>query len=217
MHMCINVYICKVTLHNHTPLLTMKRVFNLFLFIIPFFSFSQKIELEKYGILLQTNLLKIDREYADSVFNTLEIKIALIKLLPHCNDEGKCYPESIINDDFNWNTHISESDFGVLYFRRVNYQYIDSTSLTEIDPSDYAFFLTKLLEGPRKLEDNEVINMCYIPRHAVLFINSLDEIIAIQEICFECGHTKVAISTTDMRHQSSSAFVQMFRKYKLKA
>jgi hypothetical protein len=149
------------------------------------------------------------------VLNEPGVKIILTKLLPDCPLPENCYNESIIVDDYNWNIPPSDSSFGTLYFKRINKQFLDSTSFRIADSSDYSFFLNELLEGARERDEKEIIDICYNPRHAILFVNNKDEIIAVHEICFECNHTKVAIRTSEMRHNSSSSFKEMFRKYQL--
>lgn len=193
----------------------MKKTLFLILIICPFVSFAQQIVFDRLNLSINSNLDKADKEYVDSVFNQSAFSISLVKLLPRCKNSGNCYNESLIKEDYNWNTPVSDSTFGDQYFKGVFYQYIDSSSIVEIDTSDYSFFLKELVNGKRKTYKNEIVDMCYNPRHAVLYLNNNGEIIAVHEICFECGHTKSALFTTEMRHNSSSSFRKMFIKYGL--
>lgn len=193
----------------------MKQSLLISLLILPLIGLSQAIVVNKYDLTVHSSLDKNDREYSDSLFNSSDFEIFLVKLLPDCDENNNCYAESIIIDDYNWKTPVSDSTFGQFYFQKVNYQLIDSASIIPVDSNDYRFFLSELLEGPRKRDKNEIIDVCYNPRHAVLFKDEQDKIIAVHEICFECGHTKVAMFTSEIRHNSSFPFLKLFRKYQL--
>ena len=64
----------------------------------------------------------------------------------------------------------------------------------EIDSTDYLTVIESAL-GKRK---SDIVTMCYIPRHAVVFMDSIDNILGIYEICFECGNGKIAFNYVEL-------------------
>ena len=176
--------------------------------------FSQQIKLKHLNDSTETTFYGNELKYIDSVFSNINPKIYLVKLKPYCPD-GDCFEESIIEYEFDFKKSKSDSIFAAEYFKGINKSLIDSTSIIEVNHEDYEFLLKKLLSGPKKLDENEVINICYNPRHAVIFKDEQGKIVAIHEVCFECGNTKVAIYTSKMHHSSSSEFKKIFEKYGL--
>jgi hypothetical protein len=63
--------------------------------------------------------------------------------------------------------------------------------------------------------ENEIIAMCYNPRHAVLFYNTEGKISGIYEICFECNNVKIGIMGTIMFPKSSTYLKSLFSKSEL--
>lgn len=192
----------------------MKNITVIILILSANICFSQQIKLKYINDSIETTFYGNELKYIDSVFSNINPKIYLVKLKPYCHD-GDCYEESIIQSEFDFKKSKSDSIFAAEYFKGINKSLIDSSSITEVRKEDYAFLLKELLSGPKKLEENVVVNICYNPRHAIIFKDEQDKIVAIHEICFECGNTKVAIYTSEMHHSSISAFKQIFQKYGL--
>ncbi len=190
---------------------TMKKIL-LIAILLPMLGKAQEISVDRYKLKFNTTFHGSELKYIDSLFNTSQITILITKLLPVYEGES-CYEESIIIEEFDWEKSKQDSIFAGEYFTGVRYWLIDSLSVTQIDSVDYQFFLQEILEGPRKLNENELIDLCYNPRHAVIFKDENNNIIAIQEICFECHHTKVAIYTSAIHHNTSFPFKALFKKY----
>jgi hypothetical protein len=192
----------------------MKNINLIILMLSANICFSQQIKLAHYNESIETAFYGNEFNYVDSVFKNIKLEIFLAKLKPLCED-GHCYEESIIETETNWEKSKKDSIFAAEYFTGINERLIDSSSLVKVKKKDYEILLTELLSGPKKMAKNEVVNICYNPRHAILFKDKLGKIIAIHEICFECGNTKVAIYTSEMHHSSISVFKEIFKKYGL--
>jgi hypothetical protein len=195
-------------------LYAMKNITLIILVLSANICFSQQIKLTHITKSIETTYYGNEFKFVDSVFKEIKPAIFLVKLKPHCENVD-CYEESIIETEFNWGKSKPDSIFAAEYFKGINKSLIDSTSIIEVNHEDYEFLLKKLLSGPKKLDENEVINICYNPRHAVIFKDEQGKIVAIHEVCFECGNTKVAIYTSKMHHSSSSEFKKIFEKYGL--
>lgn len=193
----------------------MKNILLAYLVLFAFSSaFAQKIELDNYNLSIETTFHGNELKYIDSIFANSNITVSIVRLLPEF-DGRNFYPESIILDKPDRERSSKDSLFLADYFIGVDDRLIDTTSLVLLDSIDMKLCLQELLQGPKELSDEEVITACYNPRHAVLFKDDSGEIIAIQEICFECGNTKVGIYTSEMRYNSTGAFRKLFEKYDL--
>jgi hypothetical protein len=192
----------------------MKKITAIILMLSVSICFSQQIKLMHFNKSIETTFYGHELKYVDSIFNNIIPTIYLVKLKPYCY-EGDCSEESIIETEFNWKKSESDSIFAAEYFKGINKSLIDSTSTCEVSNEDYEFLLSELLSGPKKLEKNVVVEICYNPRHAVIFKDEQSKIVAIQEVCFECGNTKVAIYTSEMRFSNSFLFKGLFEKYDL--
>lgn len=79
-----------------------------------------------------------------------------------------------------------------------------------LDSTEIKLALREMFSGI----ENDIIDMCYVPRHAVLFYSSDGEISGIYEVCFECSNVKVGIVGTTMFNKSSPYLRELFEKYK---
>lgn len=189
--------------------------FSLLFLFLPKFAFNQIISLEKYNLNVETHFKGKERNYVDSLFHDTTTTIIIIKLLPDCDEKGNCYPESIIRENFNREQQLADSvDVFDSYFAGVKKYLIDFSSAVKVDSADYPFFLLQLLH-PEISTDNQASLICYEPRHAVLFLNAKKEIVAVHEICFECGKTIVSIYANRLHDQTAKPFKSVFQKYGL--
>ncbi len=183
------------------------------IFLVPLFAHSQEvIHVEQYDLDVSTGYRGSELAYIDSLFEASGFTIFLARLLPLCEGED-CFEQSIIREEQDTKRLPADSLFTATYFTGVSWQLVDTSQLIAVDPADYPFLLTQLLAGPRELASDEVVTACYNPRHAILFQNAQGRIIAIQEICFECGHTKVGIYTTQLRYNTAALFWELFARY----
>ncbi len=79
-----------------------------------------------------------------------------------------------------------------------------------LDSTELRLALTEMFNGA----ENTYIDLCYAPRHAVLFYNPQGEISGIYEICFRCDNVLFGITGVDMVSKSSPYIQSLFTKYK---
>ena len=143
---------------------------------------------------------KIDLAWADTVINKIQ-KICLVQLRPLCDDGKKrktipskpkrgtkgCYTETVIKHDLKF---IPELDSIFMTEVVVGFDKYRMYKWQEIDTADYKTTIESAL-GKR---ESSIITMCYEPRHALVFLDSMENILGIYEICFECGNSKIAFN-----------------------
>lgn len=172
-----------------------------------------------------TEDIDYDLEWADSIIPKIN-KISVTQLSPLCENKKRkrpvpnhkfsktdCYMESIIileqtivrKDDTTYhapNKTIVGFEMDKFYRER------------EIDTVDYNAIILATL-GKR---ESYSINMCYNPRHAVVFYDKDNRIIGLYEICFECGNATLGFLEEDlfsMQSDDYSILKELFVKYKL--
>jgi hypothetical protein len=123
--------------------------------------------------------------------------------------KNNSYEESIIweGDPYPFPQHVDSFIFEY-EFRGVDNEFIGSEVFldsTEIKPA-----LREMFNGV----ENDIIEMCYMPRHAILFYSSDGKISGIYEICFQCSKVKVGIVGTAMFNKSSPYLRDLVEKYK---
>lgn len=79
-----------------------------------------------------------------------------------------------------------------------------------LDSSETKLILCEMFNG----EKNDYMDLCYAPRHAVLFYNRFGEVTGIYEICFDCGNVKLGTVGVDLISKSSPYIQSLFTKYK---
>ena len=123
--------------------------------------------------------------------------------------KNNSYEESIIfeGDPYPFPNHIDSFIFEYEY-RGVDKEFIKSEVF--LDSTEIKLALREMFNG----EENDIMNMCYMPRHAVLFYSSKGEITGIYEICFQCSNVKVGIVGTAMFNKSSPYLRELVEKYK---
>lgn len=78
-----------------------------------------------------------------------------------------------------------------------------------LDSTETNIALEELFDG----EKPELVDMCYIPRHAILFYDKNDKLTGITEICFECGKVKFGIVGVRLFSKYLPEIKQLFDKY----
>jgi hypothetical protein len=94
-------------------------------------------------------------------------------------------------------------------FYRVDYEFTENEVF--LDSIETKLALKEMFNG----EDSDIVNMCYIPRHAVIFYDSNGKSIGIYEICFECSNVKIGIVGTKMFSRNSPYIESLFAKYEM--
>ena len=109
---------------------------------------------------------------------------------------GKYYPFKHID------SMIFESEFD-----GIDREFIKSEMF--LDSAEIKFALNEMFNGV----ENNIIDMCYSPRHAVLFYNAAGKVSGIYEICFECSNVKVGIVGIIMFPKNSPYLRELFEKH----
>jgi hypothetical protein len=119
------------------------------------------------------------------------------------------YEESIIIEGDPYPLKHFDSIVFEYKYRGVDKEFITSEHF--LDSSEIRLALSEMFNG----SENEIIAMCYNPRHAVLFYNTEGKISGIYEICFECNNVKIGIMGTIMFPKSSTYLKSLFSKSEL--
>ena len=172
---------------------------QLMIYLLPFLTFGQvndtvlpQIEFEDYPVDFENKTVKFNLEWADTIIKKTH-QIYLVQLRPLCEDGKKrktispnskrkkidCYHESVIQIAHTKNPW-KEYVFGFDQSRMYKWK--------ELDSADYCLTINAALGKREALE----INACYDPRHAIVFKDSMDQIIGMNEICFSCAKSQIA-------------------------
>lgn len=189
------------------------KIIPLLLFLIPAYSFCQTITVKQFDLTINTNYEGVELAQIDSLINSDSISISLASLKPVCKGGGPCYEESIIIRRKRSAEMRDSSTWGQSYFSGVRMNLIDSTVPLNIE--DYPRILRVVLGGDVELEPNQSITYCYNPRHAILISNSKDKIIAVYEICFECGNSQIGLIKSELIYGRTGVGAQLFKTYDL--
>ena len=129
---------------------------------------------------------KIDVSWATPIIEKINT-ISFVELIPVCNNEKNdldCYEETVII-----HTVIMTLEDSIKNIKKtLEFDQDRMINWTEIDNSDY----TNVIEATFGKRESSMVNMCYNPRHAIIFRDTSDTIFAIYEICFECSKSKIA-------------------------
>ena len=170
-------------------------------FLLPFFTFGQvndtvlpQIEFEDYPVDVESKTVKFNLEWADTIIKKTH-QIYLVQLRPLCDDGKKrktispnskrkkidCYHSSVIqiaNTKNPW----KDSVFGFDRSRMYKWK--------KLKAADY--FQTINVALGKRISENSIVQVCYEPRHAIVFLDSMNQIIGIHEICFMCAKSQIA-------------------------
>lgn len=194
---------------------SMKHLLILLLSLLTFHqSLAQEthvINVEQLNRSFTSYLIPEERAVIDSILNQSEFTISLVSLKPVCEAPDQCYEESIILEDLDLS--FSDSIFWVGHVERFRMDLFDS--IVPLEVKDYGDVMRVILMGikPWEGEGDQIINMCYNPRHAIVIIDSAENVCGVYEICFECGKTKVAFSRIETVEGISSSIYGIFKKY----
>ncbi len=176
-------------------LLAVMKNLILFLFIIPQVSFCQTDTLlvpppVDFPFVQEVSPV-INIQWADSIINNIKY-ISLVQLRPSCPDRKKrktipanskkrkydCYMESTIITNRKKVPKVDSIFMTDVVLGFEEYRFYKKTPL---DTSEYEDVI-KATFGKR---ESNILTMCYIPRHAILFMDSMSNLLGIYEVCFE--------------------------------
>jgi len=191
---------------------------------------NAQIIVEKYDLSIETNLSNDLQEIYGNFLNNSASKVSIVQLKKQYYDSNyynflrnkRCYQsrkkwlknnsiyqESIIVESTieNQKSHAYEIFQG--RFKRVDMEFTKNEVF--LDSVETKLALKEIFNG----EDSDIVNMCYIPRHAIIFYNSDGNAIGIYEICFECSNVKIGIVGTKMFSRKSPYIKSLFNKYEI--
>ncbi|WP_159038484.1 hypothetical protein [Brumimicrobium mesophilum] len=123
--------------------------------------------------------------------------------------KNSIHRESIIIDGRIENKSSSAYKIFQSRFYRVDIEFIQNEVF--LDSTETKIAMKEMFNG----DDSDIVNMCYIPRHAVIFYNPNGKAIGVYEICFECSNVKIGIVGTKMFSRNSPYIRSLFSKYKI--
>jgi hypothetical protein len=171
--------------------------------LLPFLTFGQandtvlpQIEFEDYPVDFENKTVKFNLEWADTIIKKTH-QIYMVQLRPLCDDGKKrktipphsnsgkegCYTETVIRTARS--NYWYDTVIGFDRSRMYKWKALDSAD---------CFSAINAALGKR---ESDVVNACYDPRHALVFMDSMDQIIGINEICFSCGKSRIAFRNVE--------------------
>jgi hypothetical protein len=117
------------------------------------------------------------------------------------------YEQSIIRERYASNLEHVDSVIFTRKFLGVDSEFIGAEHF--LDSTETKMALKEMFNG----KERSIVDMCYIPRHAILFYNANDDIVGIYEICFECKNVKIGIIGTKKFSKYSPFIKSLFLKY----
>lgn len=175
---------------------------------------AQSIYLDQLDKEFKSYLPKSEQLFIDSVLNHEAFTISLVSLKPQCDSPNDCYESTVILDDYNWDTPVEDPSFGDLFVERIMTERFDS--IVPLDSADYEPVVSNVLFG-ESLEDAILVrDICYNPRHAIIFQNKEEKILGVYEVCFECRKSKIGFHRTEYIEGDSTIISDLFIRYGLK-
>lgn len=191
-------------------------------------SVSAQIKVDQFDLTIDTELSDTLQGIYQKFLNEEVEKISIIKL-KKCYSRGEHYHflknKKWYQSEKKWikeNSHeesiIFEGDpYPFVDFESMVFEYeyrgVDKEFIGKevfIDSTETKLALTEMFNGAT----SDVLTMCYMPRHAVLFYNSEGRISGIYEICFQCGNVKYGIVGTDLTSKPSPYLRELFETHK---
>jgi hypothetical protein len=187
-----------------------------------------QIRVDNYNLLIESELSDtLQSVYQDFLNNKVD-KISIVRLNEKYNDAE--YYHFLKNKKFyqsrkKWlKEHSSEESiiiegdpYPLRNFDSIVFEYpykgVDKEIIKSeyfLDSTEIKLALNEMFNGTK----NDIINWCYIPRHAVLFYDNKGKISGVYEICFECSNVKIGIVGTVMFAKPSPYLNSLFTKYK---
>ena len=193
-----------------------------FFCLLPFLTFGQvndtvlpQIEFEDYPLDFENKTVKFNLEWADTIIKKTH-QIYLVQLRPSCDDGKKrktippnskrkkidCYPSSVIQIVYTKNPW-KDSVFGFDRSRMFKWK--------KLKAADY--FQTINVALGKRVSENSIVQVCYEPRHAIVFLDSMNQIIGIHEICFMCAKSQIAFRDVEYVNLFTDDFLYLKRLF----
>ena len=200
----------------------------IFLLIIVSLPINAQIKIDNFDLTIDTKLSDTLQNIYETFLNNDVEKISIVELKKKYDPfdyyqflknkkfyqsrkkwiKNNSYEESIIVEG----TRYEMVHFDSIVFEnkiiKIDKEFIQSEVI--LDSIETRMALKEMFNGSK----NEIINLCYIPRHAVIFYNAKGKITGIYEICFECSNVRIGIVGTVMFARNTPYIKTLFEKYK---
>lgn len=189
---------------------------------------AQQIKVDQFDLTIETELSDTMQGIFQQFLNEEVEKVSIIKLKKrysrgahyHFLKHKKWYESEkkwIIANSHEESIILEGDPYPFIDFESMTFEYeyrgVDKEFIGKevfIDSTETKLALTEMFNGA----SSDLMSMCYMPRHAVLFYNAEGEISGIYEICFQCGNVKTGIVGTDLTSKPSPYLGELFATYK---
>ena len=183
----------------------------LFVLVGTGFALSQSVHIDQLNKDFTSYLHPVLLASADSILNASEFTISLSSLKKQCDSPNSCYEVSIIEEAHDLSDSLLWNPLVCL----IRTDLFDS--IVPLRNADSDVVLEQILMGsPPDHDENQLIHICYNPRHAILIKDAAGKIIVVYEVCFECEKSKVAFSRLEWLDGIPSVISEIFWRYGLK-
>lgn len=206
---------------------TIKNILLFLLLTVTLHSNAQ-IRVEKYDLTIASKLSDTLQKVYEKFLNNEVEKISIVNLKKKYNHgdyyhflknkkfyqsrkkwiKKKSYEGSIIVEGKRYKMVHFDSIVFENRFRGVDKEFIESELF--LDSLERRTAIKEMFNGAK----NQIRDMCYNPRHAVIFYNKKGKVTGIYEICFECSNVKIGIVGTVMFARDSPYLKSLFEKHK---
>jgi hypothetical protein len=205
----------------------MKTILTILVLIIASLKANAQISVERFDLTIETELSDTLQRIYEQFLNESVEKISIVRLKKKYSHseyyhflknkkihqsrkkwlKNNSHEESIIIEGNPYPLKHIDSMVFEYRFHRIEKEFIQSELF--LDSAETKLALNEMFNGVK----NEIIDMCYNPRHAVVFYNSDGEVSGIYEICFECSNVKIGIVGTLLIPRLSPYLKGLFQKY----
>lgn len=196
----------------------------LLLLIILSINLNAQMEIEKFDLTIETKLSDPYQKVYKQFLNNEVDKISIVEL-KKVYDHSQYYqflknktlfqsrkkwikynsnPESIIYSGNKDQLTTEEAELFNNKFIRIDREFIQTEKF--LDSIETNLALKEIFNG----QVRDIVDMCYLPRHAVLFYNKEGRVSGIYEICFECSNVKMGIVGTKLISRKSPYIRSLF-------
>lgn len=198
------------------------------IFIILSHKLCAQIVVDKFKITVDSELSDTLQSIYEDFLNSKVAKVSIVELKKkyshsdyyHFLKTKKFYQSRkkwIMNNSYEESVIIEGDPYPIKHFDSILFEYkyrgVDKEFIKSeyfLDSTETRLAFDEMFNGV----ENEIIKMCYNPRHAVLFYNEEGKISGIYEICFECDNVTIEIVGTVMFARLSPYIQSLFEKYK---
>ena len=189
---------------------------------------SAQITVDKYNLTIESQLPDTLQRIYEEFLNTNVAKVSIVRLKKkydqweynHFLKHKKFYQgrkKWIKNHSFEESIIIEGDLYPLVHFDSIVFEYTFRGIETEfiqselfLDSAETRLAFSQMFSGT----ENDIISICYMPRHAVLFYNDAGRVSGIYEICFECSNVTIGIVGTRLFASNLTYLRSLFEKHK---